>query len=422
MRVLNILHDYLPEGVHGTSLCAHALAREMAKRGHQVATFCRGYDEKAKDLEIRDYEYQGVSVRRVFWKPPVSFPLTFRDERIAGIYESYQAEFSPDIVHIHHLMNLSSSILRKVKGAGIPVIISLHDFWFICRRHTLLLPSGELCEGPAMGLNCVEECMGEYGHDDELLRFRGAQVSRNLLLAKTRTEYNREMFKLADAVVAHSNHLKDRFTLEGFDHPNFAFIPYGFDLDKLNIEKTESDTTRFLYVGSLIPHKGVHILVDAFLKLPKTAKASLTVSGDLSVDPSYSENLKRAAGNDKRITFAGRVKYERLLDMFSNTDAVVVPSLCYENAPRTISEAHAASIPVIAANVGGMKEFIDDGVNGLLFERGNAHSLAKKMARFLNEPDLKNRLSQKNTLTSVEEHTEAYNNIYKSLVDGKSGK
>jgi len=414
-----VLHDYLPDGIHGTSLCAHSLAREMVNRGHKIAAFCRWNEKKLKDLEISDYEYEGVSVRRVYRDAPVNFIQTFRDEKIADVYEAYQEEFKPDIIHIHHLISLSASILRRIKGAGIPVVISLHDFWFICRHTTLLLPSGGLCKGPAMGLNCVEECMGTYETDDELARFRGLETARNLLLARTRHDYNREMLKLANVVVAPLSHLKDRFELEGFDHPNFVLIPYGFEVDKLknkNIERVKSDIIRFLYIGSLIPYKGVHVLIQAFLKLPQSAKASLIIVGDISVDPPYSESLKRAAENDDRIKFVGRVKYEKLLNIYSNTDVVVVPSLCYENAPRTISEAHSASIPVIGANVGGMKGLIDDGINGLLFQRGSADSLAEKMVRFIDEPNLKDRLRQENRVTNVEESTNAYNEIYESLL------
>ena len=78
----------------------------------------------------------------------------------------------------------------------------------------------------------------------------------------------------------------------------------------------------------------------------------------------------------------------------AEVDVVIVPSIWYENAPLVIREAFLARRPVITADFGGMREWVRDGVNGLLFQPRNVDDLRQKINRFITEPDLVTQLSQ----------------------------
>jgi hypothetical protein len=93
------------------------------------------------------------------------------------------------------------------------------------------------------------------------------------------------------------------------------------------------------------------------------------------------------------VTFHGRFDNGRLSEVYADLDALVVPSLWYENSPITIHEAFLTGTPVLASDRGGMAEFVRDGVDGLLFELGSAADLADKMAMMVEDAELRERLA-----------------------------
>ena len=92
------------------------------------------------------------------------------------------------------------------------------------------------------------------------------------------------------------------------------------------------------------------------------------------------------------VYFEGRFDNTDVGKVLADIDVLVIPSLWFENSPLTIHEAYLAGIPVIATDHGGMAELVLDGVSGLHFKRGDAADLRAKIQRFLDEPDLKDRM------------------------------
>jgi glycosyltransferase involved in cell wall biosynthesis len=96
--------------------------------------------------------------------------------------------------------------------------------------------------------------------------------------------------------------------------------------------------------------------------------------------------LEKVAKADPRIRFTGYLSGNTLKETTRNALAVIVPSEWYENAPLSILESFAFGKPVIGSRIGGIPEMIDDGVNGLLFESGNADDLTNKLELLLSNP------------------------------------
>jgi len=86
--------------------------------------------------------------------------------------------------------------------------------------------------------------------------------------------------------------------------------------------------------------------------------------------------------------------------VFSQTDVIVTPSVWVENSPLVIHEAQQARVPVITANAGGMSEYVQHEVNGLLYEHRDIADLAKQMQRLLNDPAFAQQLGQRGYLFS----------------------
>jgi glycosyltransferase involved in cell wall biosynthesis len=153
-------------------------------------------------------------------------------------------------------------------------------------------------------------------------------------------------------------------------------------------QRTTSETIRFGYVGTLVPHKGVHVLVEAFRKLRERSggrPVELRVHGNPSWYPDYAASLRAAAAGGG-VKFLGPFENRDALEIYSNLDVLVVPSVWWENAPITIHEAIVTGTPVIASDFGGMADFVRHRENGLRFRVGDAEDLARQMQWIVEDP------------------------------------
>jgi glycosyltransferase involved in cell wall biosynthesis len=145
------------------------------------------------------------------------------------------------------------------------------------------------------------------------------------------------------------------------------------------------------YLGQLAPHKGVGVLIDAVRRLTD-ARIHVRIYGDPASHGGHGADLVRRARGDRRLEFCGPYRHEQVYELLASLDAVVVPSIWFENAPFVIQEAQAAGVPVLASRLGGMRELVSDEVDGLLFEAGDAVDLERQLQRLLTEPGLLERL------------------------------
>jgi glycosyltransferase involved in cell wall biosynthesis len=158
---------------------------------------------------------------------------------------------------------------------------------------------------------------------------------------------------------------------------------------------SQNGRLRIGYIGQIAPHKGVHVLLMAVRQLENAdGRWELRIYGDTTRFPRYAEHLRRIAGEHPRIRFEGQVENRHIPAILANLDVLVVPSLWYENAPLTILEAHAAGVPVVASDLGGMAELVRHEEDGLRFRPGDDRDLARQIRRLLDEPDLVARLRQ----------------------------
>jgi hypothetical protein len=149
---------------------------------------------------------------------------------------------------------------------------------------------------------------------------------------------------------------------------------------------------RFGFVGSLVWYKGGEVMLRAMKRLADT-HAVLVVHGDFKPETDeHHRALRDLAGPN--VVFKGRFDNSKLSEVYAEIDVLLVPSIWFENSPITIHEAYLTHTPVLASNIGGMQEFVRDGVDGLTFEVGDDADLAAKMRRFVDEPDLLERLSR----------------------------
>ena len=158
--------------------------------------------------------------------------------------------------------------------------------------------------------------------------------------------------------------------------------------------RVEGEPFTFGYIGTHIPAKGIHQLIEAFGRLKGDAK--LRIWGrDRGQDSRALREIVASLPADKAINVEWMPEYKNQQiagDVFSKTDVIVVPSVWVENSPLVIHEAQQSRVPVITADVGGMAEYVHHEVNGLTFKHRDTFDLTKQMQRMLDEPNLATQL------------------------------
>lgn len=273
------------------------------------------------------------------------------------------------------------------------------DFWLVCPTNQLRLSDNSMCHGPSRyGVNCLRHVVSINQPKQLASRLnkvpsvaiagivwsmkRGAFSSKwytPLTVAlHNRPAFLRERMNKLAKVFAPTSLMKEVLLRHGLEPNKVRLLPYGINLSnvkRLPKKREPKNRLRLGFIGTLYEHKGPHVLISAIKKL-NDFNGVLKIYGNESEFPSYVETLKQTSGTDRRIQFVGTFPNNQIGEVFSDLDALVVPSIWYENTPLVIYSAQAAGCPVVASNLGGMSEVIEDGINGRLFTPGNADELA----------------------------------------------
>src|SRR5208282_4545111 len=328
----------------------------------------------------------------------------------------YLEKVNPDLVHFFHLQRLSASVINVCHELGIPMVITPTDFWFVCPTIQLLLTDASICHGPdPNSINCVRHFIALRQPrfiksivqltPDVLLsfimrvlnkgvfsRFRVSTYARAL---SRRPEFLKNCLSRVDKVIVPSHLMKNVLMEHGVPSSKIVFSPFGVDVSQPVYTAAPQDSKlRIGYIGTLLEHKGAHILLKAACSLPERESFELKVYGDNERSSNFVKDLRLIAGNDKRIEFCGTFPNNQIGKILSSLDVLVVPSIWQENTPLVLYSAQACGCPVVASDLGGMSELIEHEVNGLLFRSGDISGLADTISRLIHDRQLLRKLSQ----------------------------
>jgi glycosyltransferase involved in cell wall biosynthesis len=220
-----------------------------------------------------------------------------------------------------------------------------------------------------------------------------------------------------DLFLAPSVFLRDRLLEFGLPDERIVYLPLGIPHRITAEARTPQRPMRVGYIGVLAPHKGVHILIEAFKQAARRSPgcASLFLHGSGMWFSDYARRL-RADAEGCNVQFCGEFRPSDANALYRSLDLLVVPSLWWENAPLTIREAALAGIPVLGSNLGGTAESIRHFGNGLLFEAGSATDLADRLLALIDDETLWSRLAHGTVAPpTIEEHARAIERHYAEL-------
>ena len=431
MRILQVIHGYPMRYNAGSEVYTQALCQGLAER-HEVHVFTRDEDPFAPDFDLRaerDPDDSRIALHVV--NNPRNkdrYRETGIDRRFAELVDRLR----PDIVHVGHLNHLSIALPFEAATRSVPVVYTLHDYWLMCPRGQFMqtFPRDRrdlwaACDGQE-DRKCAERCYARY--------FGGAPEERETDIAlwtgwvERRMRHVREMSEFVDLFVAPSRYLLDRHRDEfGLPARKLVYLDYGFDHARLSgRRRAAGEPFVFGYIGTHIPAKGIQDLIRAFGAV--SGEAVLRVWGrPRSRNTEALRTLARSLPAEKARRVEWLPEYRNgdiVRDVFDRVDAIVVPSVWVENSPLVIHEAQQARAPVIAADAGGMAEYVHHGVNGLLFEHRSWRSLATQMQSFVDDPALARRLgkrgypfSESGDVPEMEDHVRAIERLYARVLD-----
>jgi len=452
MKLLYVVHNFPPQPSYGCELYAYNIARAL-KRRHEVHVFYRVNRPDRKEYQVEQAKYEEIKVCTVnnTFRNVKTFRDTYRNDAVAEAFGRYLDEIRPDLVHFQHVTCLSTTCIREAAQRGLPVVYTLHDFWLLCPRGQLLRRDLSLCDRPVPRL-CVFCNAYQLGVPAQVAGARYARIPAGLAssgparfadnirkrlarnsfrgetgarrLIEERLEHVREMCRRVNLFISPSEFLRGKMEEIGLPG-KIVTSDYGYDASRFDgFRRRESRTLRFGFVGSIIPSKGVHVLVDAFKRLTADDVELHIYGAGYSFEgyEDYEQETRTLAEKDRRIIFAGPFDNARVADVFAEFDVLVVPSIWYENSPLTVHEATLAGAPVIAGDIGGMAELVRDGVNGLNFKTGNARDLAAKMRAFIRDRSLLAKLRpDPGTVKSVEENAAELEGYYRTVIFNRQG-
>lgn len=311
-----------------------------------------------------------LSVERVYRFSPRNVYFTLEDEHQpwlkrllwhvvdafsgvgSSVVRSILAEEQPDVVITHNLKGLGLRIPRAIQSLNIPHVHVLHDL-------QLVTPSG----------------LRMFGQEHELWSAKPAYIVYRMIC--------RAFLGKPSIVISPSQFLIDEYKKAGFFEgidvrclPNPSPKPSGILRDS-----HRSGPMRLLFIGQLGYHKGLAFLLDVFAKFEGDAQLHIVGGGPLRW------LVEERVRHDKRIFYLGYTPQEDVMKCVATVDAVVVPSLCYENSPTVIYEALSAGVPLIASRIGGVGELIRDGETGILFTPGDEADFLHALQRMDGEKE-----------------------------------
>jgi glycosyltransferase involved in cell wall biosynthesis len=405
MKIAYAVHHLPPRYTGGAEHRALRTARWFHAHGHAAALICVEAIDEAQPAYVDSLD-NGLKIRRLAfdhrtfadggrWK----YDNAFVEQQVGA----FLAEQRPDVFHLFGGYLMTAGAIRAAHAAGVPIVISLTDFWFLCPRITLLKSDGALCPAPPVDpLGCVR-CQAEEQRRFRLpaqLAPRAAAVAWRWLgpaLPPTRAQAHHirerrqalaDALASADALICPSRFLRDRFIDGGVAPRKLRLMRQGLILPpRLPPHDASRSRPVIGYRGQIKSHKGVDLLIDAALALAADGYAfTLAIYGNDLEDRRYADRLKQRARGAACIEWRGVHNAGQVWDVLAGLDIVVAPSRWYENSPNTILEAQAAGVPVVAADLGGMAELVRPEVDGLLFKANDASDLRRQLARLLDEP------------------------------------
>ena len=390
MNILMVTMQYGYAYTQGTERYVAMLSECLRERGHQVTILGGdplGTRPKAQLGNPVPGEPNMLAYPTRGWMSIQGLPPKQLDTLLRRI--------CPDIVHLNTPAHVGIGIMAACKRVGIPCIVTVHDYWWVCPKGTLLQPDGAICDGRPGWSTCIRCLAADHPRrwvrrlanltsvvSPLLLKmyctramFRGMSIP-DMWRWLYRRKYLIRQLDLANYIVFPSKAIA-QVTAAYLSHRRWRVIPNGLTriwFDNPRVDNSEAKPPEALtigYSGALAAHKAPHLLLDA-VRLLGWKRTHVRLAGS-PADIAYDSRLRQAA-EGLSVEFVGRLTADEMPAFLRSLDMLAMTSVWPENCPYSVLEAQAAGVAVVGSRAGGVVEMISD--KRLLFEPGSSEGLA----------------------------------------------
>jgi glycosyltransferase involved in cell wall biosynthesis len=398
MKILMVNKFLFPKG--GSETYCLTLGEYLSSQGHEIQYFgmehkdrCVGNSANAYTMSI-DFHEAGTLTKLVYsLKTIYSFEAR---RKIRLVLDS----FHPDMVHLNNInFQLTPSIIYEIRRFGIPMVLTVHDSQIACPNHRMYIEHQacicEKCLEQATYIECVKN------------RCVHGSLLKSIVAAFEAFYYHkRNTYNLLDAYICPSKFIASVIERSGVKRELIHILSNPTDYAPFaETDKPLGSNNKYiLYFGRLIKEKGIKTLLEVADSTPYI-NYIFAGAGPLKEDLIGRSNVK----------YVGFQTGDSLKSLIANAVCTVYPAEWYENCPLSVIESQVLGTPVLASDLGGTSELIEDGVTGRLFSAKNSGELKRhitdlwfdeKLYRDMNKACL-----DKKQLT-MSEYSEALLNIY----------
>jgi len=338
----------------GDATHVYHLAQDLANRGHEVHiihSLDSYYYKKGTAPVVNNYPLSENITVHSFKSPFNKFQSIF--SYVFGVPFSFKSKFNqilkevkPDVLHHHNIAGFGPWVF----GLKAPFkMYTAHDHWLLCQMNGCLNFKNQLCYNPS---NCMM-CSVLSGRPPQLWRY---------------TNYLKKKIKNLDVIISPSEYLKTRLENFGITIP-ITVIP-NFVPEPNNPGPPLIKDSYFLFVGVLEKYKGIYELIEVFINLKSEMEDKLIIVGHGTEFNTINKLILKNNYND-RIILMGRVDESVLSNLYAYANAVVIPSIFFENCPMVALESIAHGTPIITSDVGGLPEITKKLTDKLIFKTPN---------------------------------------------------
>lgn len=376
MRVLLICHALPPESVGGVEQHVDGLSRELVQLGCEVEIYARTSAPGRPQGEVVREANGNPSRTRVVYRFEGASTLDqcYQDDVLDRALEQHlnlaAAAGRPfDVAHVHHLTGMSTGLPAVLRRHGVPVVMTLHDYWLMCPRGQMFHPRMESCE--QVEQHRCSECNAitfpHWATESAAL----AERIRNRALA---------VLQQATRLVVPSARVIPPFTALGVPAERFTVVENAVDTTALERlpPVTGTGPLRLGYLGTLLPSKGLHVLVQA-VQRQAPGTVTLAIHGNAVPyhgDEGYLTRTFAMLRPGDQVHYHGPYSGADLPAILARLDLVAAPALWREAFGLTPREALAAGRPVLCSRIGGLQDAITDGQEGLILPPGDVAAWA----------------------------------------------
>lgn len=370
MKILHVDKFFDLHG--GAEIYMHRVMKMQQDAGHEVHAFSTRSEKNLPSKDSSHFVTRYDLSKSHGWKTDLQIAKNYLwNVEAKREMERLLDEVKPDIIHLHNLYHhLSTSVLSPILKRRIPCVQTLHDYKLSGCANYMMFTEGAPCE----------RCKG--GNYLNVLKHHCLSASPlpNLLAAmEMGITKGRHIYERAVRLFLCPSHfMKEKMEDWGEPPSKLRYIANPTDYAE---EAVPRGGGYLLFAGRLSVEKGLASFIEAAAKVPELPiKIAGRGSGRLGVEEQV-RSLVRSLGAP-HIEFLGFQLPADLAVTRRRAEALICPSIWYENASLTILEAMGDGLPVLGTRIGGIPEMIEDGVNGFLAKPGDVDDWLRVLRRF----------------------------------------